>query len=551
MQETYSRHRISDFRRKFANTKSLSNSKQDKAETVTLLDEQDSTVVWAPEKFLFNESSALPIDPDLVLVSRIVSSFFSSDLVMGKTYLEIESRSIFHSLRALECGAANCTIVTRSAALADQVASARRRLGHLRLASTDKALNEFQMRFDRVLAISSADDHVSLVAQCGGVPNLVISLAKLTRGFCLLGWPRADHDSAEFSDFRIRELLEKYFSKVEVIGMTSKTVLFAAFASRSALIPGDSPAPFQTADPLLSTSTYRSSEESQAQVVYTFNSSDHLLKQYNSNAAFQIERVLKCLPPENAPSLLEIGLKDGFSYIRIEKLKMLSKQEALASIDSPDKYVHFAISLLKCIEVLRHNGFVHRNLSLDSVSIRNGQPVVFDLDQISEFKPESCSSPDLRSAGEFFRFLNCGRFKQFHKLEELMLLQPIASERLAPGEIIHLIRSINTCEMPEMISKLVTIAHDLSSAVKNADRRVADHQREIAALEASSAAQASWVDELRLVANKSLCEVERCHTELEQMRNSAGWRVAVRLQKLHQRFGAPLRFLLSKVFCRL
>ncbi|MBY0546030.1 MAG: hypothetical protein K2W95_01945 [Candidatus Obscuribacterales bacterium] len=523
------------------------------SEQVSIYD--DSAVVSGPEKFMFGQTCAIPIDSGLTAVSRIVEPFFSRLHAANKTFLEIEGCSIFHSLRALEAGASSSVIVDGSGALQDQVRTARGKFSLSRLHSIKLPVQQIRTRFDRVLVLSSADDHAKLIEQSGGVSGLVLKLAQLTRGFCILGWRLTEQSADVTHEPQIFELLEKYFAKVDVIGRTENIVIFVAFASREVFLLGDELTGAKTDAPLAMTKVIRRKDLCKSHVVRAFDCSDHWLKQYNTTEALRTEQIVRSLPAGAAPAILDVGTEAESSYICIEKVETFTMDSLRRALDTDEKYLRFAVSLLLSLESLRDRGFIQRSVGLDNVTLRSGQVVFYEFDSIDDYDPHACGAPDLRSGGELLRSVNAGRFMRFHKIEELMLADPVRENRLSPSDFIALIALIDSSSLAEssdkqlldLLAKLLSVTYEFNQCIRQRQCLVESQLHEIDQTKIRIDLQSKLLEEVRAMAEAVLCKVERLEIEQRQILQSRSWRIAVTLQKLNQQMRTPLRLLSSKL----
>jgi hypothetical protein len=144
---------------------------------------------------------------------------------------------------------------------------------------------------------------------------------------------------------------------------------------------------------------------------------------------------LSLLRSDYFPELLDVHSQDGYSVIAYRKIHGQSLAEARAAIGATAADFHsFARHCLSLLMELRDRGITHRNISRETLLVRDGKPVLLDFawavsEEAPYFspaglggyeRPPSGSFSDVYSMGKILEYLNRRRHLAFDRVISLM-----------------------------------------------------------------------------------------------------------------------------------
>jgi glycosyltransferase involved in cell wall biosynthesis len=158
-------------------------------------------------------------------------------------------------------------------------------------------------------------------------------------------------------------------------------------------------------------------------------------RQASFDLAAREGQFLSLLRSDYFPELLDVRSQDGYSVIAYRKIQGLSLAEARAAIGASAAEFHgFARHCLSLLMELRDRGIIHRNISRETLLVRDGKPVLLDFawavsEEAPYFSPAGLGGyerppdglfSDVYSMGKILEYINRRQHLAFDRVISLM-----------------------------------------------------------------------------------------------------------------------------------
>ncbi len=417
-------------------------------------------------------------DPPLQRKQSLAVPFFDAKFLAGKTVLDIGANGGFFSFWAAASGAAQVTSLDMDEAYLTLIRKAQAHLGWGKIQPIHCLAQDWRTPADLVLAFAMIHWLYSCTADFGSLDAAIGHLAGLTKRILLIEWvepgdpailffKHTEWNSAQaqgpYTLEAFEAALNKHFSRVEVLGITSPTrVLYAATHQDKALA-------LDPALPLLA--PVEKILHSRCLItlngvhfysrIYTTDTPDKLIKQTTGDMAMHEAEILQRLQSPFFPRVLAAEQRKEYSILVMEKINGTNPQMALPQISSSP--AHMAQFLRECLSILQELQLAaveHRDIHLGNLLVReDGRPVLIDfgwaqtadrpylapphLGVWKDIPPEQAS--DIFSMGKVFQQLLPKGTSLFSSLIHLMTTPSLARTL----SLAILFQVLNGLELPE------------------------------------------------------------------------------------------------------
>lgn len=411
------------------------------------------------------------IDASLKRKYELLQPYFDPQKVSHRTLLDMGASGGFFCFWAVQNGAESATALDIDDKYLAMIEKAATRLKFPGVKAVRSNVMDWSQPADITVALALIHWIYSCTADYGSLDAAVAKIAQLTRYMSIIEWVDPDDQAIDFfhhldwnakrvsSTYNLEEFkkaLDKHFVRYIYAGDVIPTrKLFVAYKTPNEInLAG--PLPMMMPETTLISSRKLCSNNEVDYWSRVYDSGDCILKQAVLDLASREAYFLGCLDNEYFPRFIESGSENGWSFIKLEKIKGVPLPAAIDDIaNTPAAFYNFILHCLQILFCMEKQGIMHRDIRMDNIIMRDGKPVLIDFGWAVSpeklyFTPSSLGEKgrpsdgmfcDVFSMGKVLSYINNHRYVQFDKVIDLMTSED-AALRITDLEILRILFSI-------------------------------------------------------------------------------------------------------------
>lgn len=395
------------------------------------------------------------IDATLQRKHDLLRRYLDPQVVSCRTVLDLGAGTGYFCFLAMQNGAHSAIALDMDEKYLAMIQRAVVELDIHGITAVHTNVMDWHQQADITISLALIHWIYSCTANYGSLDSAVFKIAQLTGYMAVIEWVEPEDQAIDFfhhldwnaeliSDSYNRSefirALNKHFARYELAGNISETrQLFVAFKTPY-VINYAGPMPLMLSKERIISSRNLVTYEGTEYWSRVYDAGDSILKQTVLDLAAREAEFLSKYNNEYFPHVYETGKEDGWSFVRMEKIKGIRLSKMLDIADTSKKYYTFIKHCLKLLCYLKEKGITHRDIRMDNIIIRDGKPVLIDFgwavaDWSPYFEPDGLGDDgrppdgefdDVYAMGKILEEINDGRYDEYKKVIDMM----IAKERL-------------------------------------------------------------------------------------------------------------------------
>jgi tRNA A-37 threonylcarbamoyl transferase component Bud32 len=357
----------------------------------------NGVIFYGYQEFFLTRSDICPLVNDHALNKKadLLSRFFQPKYFQSQTVLDLGANSAFYCFWALQQQAKAAVAVDIDNEYLDIVKKARDHLGIDNLEVVKANVEDWSGTADIVIALALVHWVYSSTSLFGSLSAVIERLSLLTNYLLIVEWIAPEDPAIQFFDHinwnkdiisetysleNFEKALHTYFGRIELVGEVSATrKLYVAYKTERPIF-------FSPPFPLLFSKEHLLSSQLLAQedgIVYwscVFEHDQKIYKQATLDLASREAEFLSDFNSDYFPKVFDCFQENGYSVAVIEKVvgDHLRTKASEISRNLQTMYV-FIEDCLNILVELNMRGFVHRDIRMDNIMVRDQKPVLLDF----------------------------------------------------------------------------------------------------------------------------------------------------------------------------